>query len=256
MKQTNKIGHVCCSLLSAACVVTSLVTSLSSCGGGTAGTGAAPIPTVTRYFFVAPKVGTQLTYSEQIVDNSSNQINLTYTETVVPTSQSGNYAVTENDPSNNSVTVNGTSYAVTPLTVTLNNSGQVLTTLNNNNQVTCTYAPFGLGPTYPLTVGANWTNNYTETCGTNAAVSFAETGTVLDLESITVPAGTFSALKLQNTLVYTDANGTVHNKFFNSWRDAATGIMVKREVSDLISGTPITNGYPLLITYQLQTGTP
>jgi len=66
----------------------------------------------------------------------------------------------------------------------------------------CTYSPHGPGPGYPLTVGATWTVQYTLTCGTETPVAHTQNGNVLDVESVTVPAGTYTALKLQSTDTY------------------------------------------------------
>jgi len=105
-------------------------------------------------------------------------------------------------------------------------------------------------------VGQSWAANYTVTCGSSPAVAYQQSGGVVDVEPITVPAGTFSALKLQTTLTHTDAGGTIYNQIFATWRDAATGVVVKQQIFNTYSGTPLTNGYALTNTIVLQSGVP
>ncbi len=233
-----------------------LIVSLAACGGGTPGSPISSPPAATTYSFVVPAVNAQRVYASTIVDNSSNTINLTYTETVTAINSNGTHTLQIADPSNNVVTVNGTSYSIANVTVTANGSDQILASLNNVTQITCTYSPYGAGPSFPISINTEWSNAYTETCGSNAPVSFTQTGAVIDVESVTVPAGVFSALKLFNIINYTDANGTTRNQAYTTWRDAKTGVTVKQQVLTSYSGTALTNGYPVSNTIVLQSGTP
>jgi hypothetical protein len=74
-------------------------------------------------------------------------------------------------------------------------------------------------------------------------VSYAQTGTVVDDESVTVPAGTFNAIKLESTLTWTDAQGTRRTQTVINWRDVLTSISVKQSISIAYSGTLPTTGY-------------
>jgi hypothetical protein len=230
---------------------------LCACGGGGANSGSpAGSSAATNYSFVIPQLNSQRIYTESIIDNSSNTINLSYTDTVTAVNTNGTYVVLEADPNNNSTTVNGTTYAIQPDSITLNNSGQPLSSLNNNTQIACTTSPHGAGPTYPIAIGNTWSINYTVTCGSNASTSYSQTGTVIDLESVTMPAGTYSSLKVQSAINFTDSNGTIHNQSFTTWRDSNTGAVLKQLVVYTYSGTPLTHGYPVTNTVVLQSGTP
>ena len=89
---------------------------VASCGGdsgGGSGGGSG-----TRYAFVPPPVNSLHKYDETIVDNQSNTIELSYTETVLSANPDGTYVVLQEDPNGESVTVNGMVYSIETETVT------------------------------------------------------------------------------------------------------------------------------------------
>ncbi|MDR3419053.1 MAG: hypothetical protein P4L83_23000 [Nevskia sp.] len=209
------------------------------------------------YDFVAPRTGSQSIFAQTIIDNSNNTINETVRETTTADNVDGSYAYTQDDPNNDSVTLNGTTYSVPTENLTANASGQVTSysyTPAGGSQVTCTVAPHGAGPNYPIAIGALWSIGYTETCGTAAPIAYSQSGSVVDLESITIPAGTFNAIKLQSTLTWT-TNGTVHTKSITTWREASDGSILKMAETITYSGTAPVNGYPVSITKVLQSRT-
>jgi hypothetical protein len=63
------------------------------------------------------------------------------------------------------------------------------------------------------------------------------------VESVTVPAGMYSALKLESTLTWTDLAGTTRTQTITNWRDVNTLISVKQEISIAYSGTVPTTSY-------------
>jgi hypothetical protein len=60
-----------------------------------------------------------------------------------------------------------------------------------------------------------------------------------------VPAGTFNAIKLQSTVSWTDAQGTMRTQTVTNWRDVLTSVSVKESISITYAGTPLTGGYPV-----------
>jgi hypothetical protein len=74
----------------------------------------------------------------------------------------------------------------------------------------------------------------------------------LDVESVTVPAGTFTALKLQSTDAYTTADGTVITQTATNWRDVNTLFSVQKETTLVYSGTLPANSYAVSSQTQLQ----
>jgi hypothetical protein len=211
----------------------------------------------TTYNYVAPPVNFQRVYAETIIDNSNNTINESYSQSVTDVNSDGSYVLLQ-DPNSETVVVDGTTYSIPTETIDVNNESQdtSYSELNADGSVlTCTYSPHGPGPGYPLTVGATWTIQYTVTCGTAAPVTHTQNGNVLDIESVTVPAGTYTALKLQSTDTYTDANGTTITETTTNWRDVDTLFSVQRNVTLVYSGTLPATGYPVSRQIELQSET-
>ena len=229
------------------CVVTVavFVAGLAGCGGGsdssTGGNG-------TAYGFVTPVVGSQRGYSETIVDNHTATIDLSYTQAVTAVNADGSYTLEQEDPTHNSVVVDGVTYSIQTQLIDLDNSGQATSYTYIDagaNSVICIYTPNGPGPNFPVTIGMTWTLDYTFGCGTLTPISYVQIGTVADVESVTVPAGTFNAIKLQSTVSWTDAQGTMRTQTVTNWRDVLTSVSVKESISITYAGTPLTGGYPV-----------
>jgi hypothetical protein len=181
------------------------VLPLAGCGGGSgspSGSGSS-----TSYGFVTPVLNSTRAYSETIIDNSNNTIDVGFSDTVTAVDPDGSYVIVSEDPSHEILIVNGTDYSIVTETGQFNNAAQETSFTYlavDGSQVTCTYDPHGDGPDYPLSVGAIWTLEFTYACGSQGPVHYAQEGTVVDLESVTVPAGTYSALKLQSTVTWAD----------------------------------------------------
>jgi hypothetical protein len=224
-------------------VLPSVVLALVSCGGGGSG-GATNNPGMgTSYPFMAPILNSTRNYSETIMDNSNNTIAISFSDAVMTVNADGTYVVLFR-PSNPSVIVNGTNYGGPPETQTYNTSGQeTVEVYTSGTAYTCNFDPHGSGPDFPLQVGMSWSLDYTYNCNGGAATTYVQSGTVSDVESVTVPAGTFSAIKLQSTLTWTDGQGTTRTQTITNWRDVATSVSVKQEVSIAYSGTLPTTGY-------------
>jgi hypothetical protein len=235
------------------CYAALLTALLAACGGG------GNNPSTTLYSFVAPPVSSQRIYTQTIVDNSNNTINESVRDTISTVSADGSYVAVRDDPTNYSITINGTTYTVLNETVNANKSGQAISysyTPSGGSFTTCTYVPHGAGPDYPIFIGMSWSFTYTLTCGSSAPISFTQTGADIDVESVTVPAGTYSALKLQSTISWTDLAGTTHTNTETNWREVNTGISVKSTIFHTYGGTALAHGYPVTTSAVLQSGTP
>jgi hypothetical protein len=231
------------------CVVF-ILALLTGCGGSGSNSGSS-----TTYSFVTPKVNSQRVYAYTIIDNSNNTINQTTRNTVTAVNADGSFIYVHDVPSGNSATVNGTTYSTPTETINENNLGQELSYSyinSNGNPVTCTATPHGAGPSYPIAVGQTWTLNFVASCGTATPIPYTQTGSVVDVESVTVPAGTFSAVKLQSTETWTDYNGTTRTETITNWRDINTGVVLKRMINTEYSGTALVNGYPVTKTLSLE----
>jgi hypothetical protein len=224
---------------------------VAGCGGGDGS--AMPM----AYAFVTPAANSQRSYSRVLVDNSNNTINEAFVDTVTAVNPDGSYMVMQEDPNHNSVTVNGTLYSIPTETLNSNDSGQVTSytyAAPDGALITCTYNPHAAGPDFPVTIGQTWTLAYTRVCGSNAPISYIQSGTVVDVESMSVAAGTYSALKLQSTITWTDPNGTTFMQTITNWRDVNTMLSVKESVAIAASGTAPVNGYAVTSDTQLQSG--
>jgi hypothetical protein len=229
-----------------------VLVAATGCGGGGSGASSSG----RSYDFLPPPINSVRSYSEAVVDNSNNTIDESYTVTVTALNSDGTYVELSEDPSHNSVLVNGTNYSIPTETQSLNDSGQETSyvyTAAGGGLITCTYDPHGDGPNFPLSVGDTWTLDYTYGCGSGSPVSYSQVGSVVDVESVTVPAGTYSAIKLQSTVTWTDSGGTTRTQTVTNWRDVATLISVKQQISIAYSGILPTTGYAVSREILLQT---
>jgi hypothetical protein len=226
-------------------VLCAQVVALSGCGGGDGndpGSG-------TAYPFVPPLVNSTRSYSETIVDNANSSILIGYTQTVTAVAADGTITEMQQSTTGSSTIVDGTNYAPLAETETYDgSSGQETSytyTAASGDTVTCTYDPRDGGPDFPLRVAQTWTIDYTFACGSETPVTYQQTGSVVDVESVTVPGGTFTALKLQSTVTWTDLQGTTRTQTITNWRDIATSHSVKEDITIAVSGTLPTTGYPV-----------
>ncbi len=205
------------------------------------------------YAFVRPSVNALRVYQQTITDNSGNTISLSYTETVTAVNSDGSYTVAQEDPSHQTVVVNGVTYGIATATIAVSASGQTLsTTTQATPPLICTFVPHGPGPDFPVQVGTSWNLSYTLDCSPQAAVAYTQSGVVADVETVTVPAGTFAALKLVSTVTFTDAHGTRHTQTLTHWRDIATSVSLKETIATELSGGTPPSAYPVSTEIVLQ----
>lgn len=195
---------------------------LSACGGGSNSVPSAS-STVT-YKFITPINGSQSTFAETLVDNLNNSVNRNLLEKVTAVNSDGTFTTVEEDPSNDSIISGTVDHTFYPSTYIHNYAGQVtsLTTSNASGvAISCVASPNLAGAPSPLAVGQNWAFSFTETCNSAAPIDLTQTGTFVDAESVTVPAGTFNAYKFESTIVYT-LNGTTVTKLVTHWVNASS----------------------------------
>ena len=227
-------------------------TVLNGCGAD--GNGANP-GSGMPYNYVAPAQNSTRAYSETVIDNAGNTINIGFTETITAVGAGGSFSQLSQSSTGNSSIVNGTNYALLTEDQNFNDLGQELNytyTGPAGAEVDCSYTPHGGGPSWPVKVGQTWVADYQFACDSEIPVAYSQQGSVLDVESITVPAGTFSALKLQSTLTWTDLQGTTRVQTITNWRDIATLISVKEEITIAVSGALPATGYAVSRTDLLE----
>jgi hypothetical protein len=228
-----------------------LSAAVAGCGGGAShdsgGSG-------TSYAYVVPIVNSTRVYTEAIVDNSNNTINVGFSQTVQAVNGDGSIVEMEQSTTGPSAVINGTNYAIPTETQTYNAQGQETeyVDLSVTPNLSCNLDPHGAGPNWPVQVGQTWSLDYNLTCGTTVSIAYTQTGSVIGVESVAVPAGTFMAIKLQSIISWTSANGTMRTETTTNWRDLATSYSVKQSISVAVSGTAPTSGYPVSRQIELQ----
>jgi hypothetical protein len=228
------------------CVAVGAAVLLGSCGGSGMTSG-------TSYPFVTPALNSVRTYSETYMDSSGNTINYTLQTQITSVDPDGSYTETTSSPDGVN-TIDGITYG-TPINGSYNDQGQEINytyPTSNGGTGTCTYDPNGSGPPFPVSVGQTWQLQYTLSCNGSAPINYTQDGTVVDAEPVTVPAGTFNALKFQSTLTWTDSEGTTRQNSVTNWRDIETLRSVKQLHTYTLSGTPPTGDYLVSSTQELQ----
>ena len=224
------------------------ILAFAGCGGGGSG-GSSGMDTSpgsgTAYVYVTPVLNSTRVYAETIVDNSNNTIDVGFSQSVNAMNADGSVGETEASTTGVPAVVNGTNYAIPTEAQTYNSVGQETSYINMTlvPSITCTYDPHGDGPNWPLRVGQTWTFSFSFACGTGTPVMYTQSGSVVDVEMVTVPAGTFTAIKLQSTVTWTDSQGTNRVQTVTNWRDIATSHSVKQLLSIAVSGVLPSTGY-------------
>lgn len=233
-----------------------LLPVVSGCGGSSQTSDSQSSGSGPSYSRIPPTVGATATYMETTIDNANNTIQQTFTDTVTDVNADGSFIEQQQGEGNQSAIVNGTNYSVLTETIALDDSGRTTSYTYTNAAgvpVTCVEAPHGLGPSFPLVVGASWSLSYALSCDGNTPVTYTQQGTIEPAETVTVAAGTFSAIKLHSTVIWTDANGTTHTETLSNWRDVVSLASVKQTYTITISGTVPSAGYAVSVDRELQT---
>ncbi len=207
--------------------ICALVGLLAGCGGSGDGDGGSPAPGQpsqgpTTYTPGTPVAGATDVFKITSVDDSNNTINVGYTQQVQSVSGTHSYVLTQVDPTNVSPIVNGIDYHFDATTLTFDQGSEsALTDTSATGSVqTCSFALQSGGHPIPWYVGQTFTVATQESCSPGDVRSITESGTVVSLEPVTVAAGTFSALKLQTTEVWTE-NGQTVTEQITHWVDPA-----------------------------------
>ncbi|MEP6502495.1 MAG: hypothetical protein ABJD97_04150 [Betaproteobacteria bacterium] len=216
---------------------------LCACGGSDGGGGNDAPPGATMYVQAVPTLGSLDTFVTADVDDQDNTINSGYEDSVTAVDADGSYQLSRDDPSNRTVTVDGITYHYSP---TVFQFGDASTNRGietgytyappSGGTVTCSVAVRSGGHAQPWYVGQAWTMAYDVTCGTTTT-AYVESGSVDGVEAVTVPAGTFTALKLSSSLAWSTASGQDVVEHVTSWVDPAHSLFaLKRTIAYQRSG--------------------
>jgi hypothetical protein len=203
--------------------------SVCACGGGGGTTSAAP--GTTTYAFVTPTLGARDTFTTTDVDDANNTIPGTYEEVVASVNSDGSYTLSQDDPSGSSLTVNGISYRFYPRVLSFDASGHetALAITEPSALVSCALVTQAGGHALPWYVGQSWTQILSETCN-GASTTYSLAGQVASYESVTVPAGTFMALKLVSTQTWTDSSGQQVTETITHWADPSHSLFTVKSI--------------------------
>lgn len=192
---------------------------LAACGGGGQENGPGPATAAASYQFRTPKAGTHLVYSASLVDNLNNTLNRTVTDDVTAVNPDGSFTTHEEDPSHNGFVSGVTDQTLYPTDFQYNAAGQptAWTVAGRSGSVQCTVSGAAGAPAL-LASGGSWSTTYTETCGSGPGTVSTQSGSLAGIESVTVPAGTFTAYKFVVTTTRTQ-NGLTRMESTTRWRD-------------------------------------
>jgi hypothetical protein len=219
------------------------VSCVAACGGSNDGAGTGPDTPpagATTYAQGTPAVGATDVFVTAKVDESANTINGSFTQRVASVGADGSYTLTQLDPSGTALVVNGIDYHFDPATLNFDGQGHetsVDVTLENGATQACTFTPQSGGHASPWWVGQSYAQTVQENCTPGSLELLTLSGAVVALESVTVPAGTFMALKLQSTESWTDANGQSVTENVIHWVDPAHSLFtIKTQISYIRGG--------------------
>jgi hypothetical protein len=213
---------------------------MAACGGG--GGGATTPGGPTSWPMVAPTVGATSVYGVTSIDYTTSTVLTSYRDQVTRVDGDGTYAIYRDDPTNSGATVNGIDYSLAPATLDFDAQGRETGFDIASTGAACTFTPLDSGHALPWTVGQAFTDSVSETCGGGpVSITYATTGTVASLESVTVAAGTFQALKIQATETNDTPDGYHVVTTVSKWVDPQHSFFTLREV-DLTTTTP-TSAY-------------
>jgi hypothetical protein len=213
---------------------------LANCGGDSESGGTDP---KIDYPYVAPVAKSQRVYQETIVDNLNSTIDISFTDTISSVASDGSYVVVQQNTSPDPTMIDGVNWVVPNETIQENNIGQDVgySFVNSEGKtITCTETPHGPGPEQPLTVGMSWSLTYAINCSGGFNVSYQQNAVIAGVESVTVPAGTFNALKIESVFTWTDPDGATRTEILTNWRDTATSISVKQAAMDFFPASAST----------------
>jgi len=216
--------------------------TLAACGGGDGGSTPPapppppPLPLPQTFSYVAPALGSTDNWNRTLTDSAGTRVTLQLRQRVTQANPDGSEVWTYDDPSGVVETHDGLTFRTTPQVDDVSPGGSVTDYTNTHldgTQVTCAYGPAGNGTAAAnvgrvtelaarrgesFSIGQTWTSSYTITCAGQTPVTFHATASVIGYETVTVPAGTFQAVKETVVAAYVD-NGTAVTASTTLWRD-------------------------------------
>jgi hypothetical protein len=210
--------------------------TLAACGGNGDATSPPPAPLPQTFSYVAPTLGSTDTWTRTLTDSVGTRVTLQLRQRVTQANPDGSEVWIYDDPTGVVETHDGLTFRTTPQVDDVSPSGNVTAYTNTHldgTQVTCTYGPAGSGTAAAnvgrvtalaarrgesFSIGQTWTSSYTISCAGQTPVTYHATASVIGYETVSVPAGTFQAVKETVVLAYVD-NGSASTSSTTLWRD-------------------------------------
>ncbi len=221
---------------------------LSACGGGGGGGSGSQS---ASYTFVEPSQGQSQTYAYTLTNFDDTSAGYNYTSVIDQVNADGSYLMTW-VPHQSSYTLDGTKFGLSTETDTYDNKGQYIEYADGasaiNSDFYCYYSYANGGQPASLSPGQSWVNTVSYHCTGSSIVNTEPSTTVtfVGIESVTVPAGTFSAYKFQYVQTSQGSQaGTSSTSTSTTWYDTSSTStrIVKSTTLTTVSGyTPAPTG--------------
>jgi len=253
--------------LSASCAM------LAACGGDGGSPAPAPAPSPaapTVFSYVPPAIGETDVWTLTQTDSLGSSVSMQLRQRVTDGSDSGGRVFAYDDPTGTRVEQDGLTFWVEPQTANISAVGNTIDytwTSTTGVQTTCVYgsASSNTGGSIQaadravalsalrlqsLKPGDILNGSYTLTCGSNAPITYSTMISVLPLETVTVPAGSFQVFKevVSTTWVF---NGFSNSRGATLWRDPARS-MFPVKVDETIVRGDTSKPYISHVTRELQ----
>jgi len=145
------------------------------------------------YAFPSPQLGNATTFAVSDVFVNGVTTSSSYTDTVTAVNANGSHTVQRQG---------GDAPRLLSMTATGARAAQTFT-VNGNS---CSYTPPRVVFDFPLHFGKSWSSAWAYQCQLGYRENGALSGRVVAIERVTVPAGTFDALRIALTFNYTNSN--------------------------------------------------
>lgn len=243
------MNRITIAALAAACAL------VAGCGGGGGDDTGPPTTQPTSYPMVKPTVGATSVYTVTSVDDLNTTVVTSYRNQVASVAADGSYAIDRDDPSNSGAAVNGIDYHTYPTVYAFSATGRETSIASASTGTGCTVAALDAGHAVPWTIGQTFTETDGMTCTQNTDYTLAFTGSVSALESVTVPAGTFNALRMDIAETSATPDGEHVATTITLWVDPQHSFFTIKEV-DVTTMTPApARHYVVTRTTELQSRT-
>jgi len=232
--------------------------TLAACGGGGDSPAPPPAPSPaapTVFSYLPPAIGETDVWTLTQTDTLGSSATMQLRQRVTDGNDSGARVFTYDDPTGTRVVQDGLTFWAEPQTANVSASGNTTDytwTSTTGVQTTCVYGSAGSSTGASLAAadravalsgirlqslkpGDILNGSYTITCGTNAPITYSTMVSVLPLETITVPAGSFQVFRevIATTWVY---NGFSNSMGVTLWRDPARSMFPVKLDETIVHG--------------------